>query len=67
MNKHLEIFEPRDILNLKDVSNWASNYVSKKVSTSNIHYLINYGRIHKYAENICFQTDLPCLVFPVLN
>jgi len=51
MSEQFEIFEPGDFLTLNEASNWASNYLRKKVSPSNITYLINYGRIRKYGEN----------------
>jgi len=47
----LQLFEPGDFITLKEASSWASEYLGKSVSTSNIAYLINYGRIHKYGEN----------------
>lgn len=34
--------------NIKEASEWASNYLGKDVSTNNISYLINYGKILKY-------------------
>lgn len=59
MNKiKLSLFEKKDetmaqdkLLNIKEASIWATNYTGKKVTTSNISYLINYGRIRKHAEN----------------
>lgn len=47
----LKLFEPGDFLTLKEASVWAAEYLGKKVTTNNISYLINYGRIHKYGEN----------------
>ncbi len=47
----LQLFEPGDILTLKEASSWATEYLGKSVTTSNIAYLINYGRVHKYGEN----------------
>ncbi len=47
----LKIFEPGEFLTLKEASEWASHHLEKRVSTSNISYLVNYGRIHKYGEN----------------
>jgi hypothetical protein len=47
----LRLFEPGDFLTLKEASEWATNHLRKKVTTSNISYLINYGRIHKYSDN----------------
>jgi hypothetical protein len=39
------------LVNIKEASIWASNYTGKKVTTSNISYLIQYGRIRKHGEN----------------
>ena len=50
-NLQLKLFEPGDFLTLKEASEWATNCLGKKVSTSNISYLINYGRLRKYGEN----------------
>lgn len=47
----LKLFAPGDFLTLKEASVWAAEHLGKKVTTSNIGYLINYGRIHKYGEN----------------
>lgn len=33
------------LLNPKDVAFWASSYLGKNVTTNNIVYLINYGKI----------------------
>lgn len=38
-------------LNIKEASNWASQYLGRNVSTSNISYLLNYGRISKYIQD----------------
>lgn len=51
MSVQLRLFEPGDFLSIKEASQWASDYLQKNVSTANISYLINYGRIHKYGEN----------------
>ncbi len=40
-----------ELLTLKQASQWASQYLNKDVSVSNISYLIQYGRIPKRAEN----------------
>ncbi len=47
----LKLFEPGDFLTFKEASEWASEHLQKKVTASNISYLVNYGRIHKYGEN----------------
>lgn len=47
----LKLFEPGDFLTIREASDWASQHLGKNVTSSNIAYLINYGRIHKYGEN----------------
>jgi len=43
--------ESADMIGIKEASYWASTHLGKKVSVSNINYLIQYGRIRKYGEN----------------
>jgi hypothetical protein len=43
--------EENDLTNLKEASSWASQYLNRKVTVSNISYLIQYGRIKKYGDN----------------
>lgn len=38
----------KEFVNIKDASIWASNYLRKIVTPSNISYLIQYGKIKKY-------------------
>ncbi|GHT41530.1 hypothetical protein AGMMS49921_04820 [Endomicrobiia bacterium] len=38
-------------LTIKEASIWATNYLGKEVTTSNISYLIQYGRIRKIGHN----------------
>lgn len=37
-----------DFLTISEASKWASEYLSKNVTTSNISYLVQYGRIAKH-------------------
>ncbi len=39
------------LFTIKEASDWASKYLNKKVTTSNISYLIQYGRIKKIGSN----------------
>ena len=39
------------LLNLKQASQWASDYLDKKVTPSNITYLIQYGKIDTVSNN----------------
>lgn len=34
-----------NLLNIKEASKWATKYLNKEVTTSNITYLVNYGRV----------------------
>jgi hypothetical protein len=47
-----------DLLSIKEASEWASNYMGKNVTPSNISYLIQYGRIKKIGENGSTQVSL---------
>ena len=40
-----------ELLTIKQASLWASEYLNKNITAANISYLIQYGRINKYAEN----------------
>ena len=40
-----------ELLSIKQASIWASDYLEKNVTTSNISYLIQYGRVRKVGEN----------------
>lgn len=40
-----------ELLTIKEASKWASDFLKKDVTTSNISYLIQYGLIKKYGEN----------------
>jgi hypothetical protein len=39
------------IVSLKEASIWASEYLGRKITTSNIYYLVQYGRIKNYGGN----------------
>ncbi|MCS6934305.1 MAG: hypothetical protein NZM35_04030, partial [Chitinophagales bacterium] len=40
-----------ELLSIKEASQWATEYLNKKVTPSNISYLIQYGRIKKIGDN----------------
>lgn len=40
-----------DYLTLKEASDWACNYLKRNVTTANISYLVNYGKINKHGDN----------------
>jgi hypothetical protein len=45
------------LLSIKEASKWATKYLGKDVSTSNIAYLIQYGRIRKAWNNGATQVS----------
>jgi DNA modification methylase len=49
--------EKRDLLSIKEATDWASEYIKKNVTESNISYLIQYGRIHKFQDNGSIYVD----------
>ena len=46
-----------DLLTIKEASEWASDYLKKNVTTSNISYLTQYGLIKKIGTNGAIQID----------
>jgi DNA modification methylase len=46
-----------ELLTVKDASKWASEYIGKSVTPSNISYLIQYGRIKKIGANGTIQVS----------
>jgi DNA modification methylase len=43
--------EEKKLINLKEATDWASKYLNRNVTVSNISYLLQYGRIKKYGSN----------------
>ena len=41
----------KELVSLKEASEWGSQYLSRRVTISNISYLLQYGRITKYGNN----------------
>ncbi len=50
--------ERNQLVDLKSASIWASQYLNKKVTVSNISYLIQYGRINKYGNEHNLLLDI---------
>ena len=46
-----------ELLTIKQASDWATEYLNKNITTSNISYLINYGRIKKIGDNASTLID----------
>lgn len=47
-----------DLMSTKEAAEWATNHLGKKVTPSNISYLIQYGRVRKHGENGTTQISL---------
>jgi len=41
----------KQLLTIREATKWAAKFLNKQVSTSNISYLIQYGRIRKFGKN----------------
>jgi len=48
----------RQLLTLKEACDWASSFLGKNISESNISYLIQYGKVKKYGENGSTQINI---------
>ncbi|MCY4042952.1 MAG: DNA methyltransferase, partial [Candidatus Dadabacteria bacterium] len=54
MNTATNLFpseQGHDLVAIRQASIWASHYLNRQVTPSNISYLVQYGRINKYSEN----------------
>jgi len=47
----MKLIETDELLTIKQASDWATQHLGKTVTTSNISYLIQYGRIRKIVDN----------------
>ena len=45
------IFKTMQLFSISEASKWATDYIGKNVTTSNIAYLVQYGLIRKIGEN----------------
>ena len=46
------------LLSIPEASKWATEYLEKDVSTANISYLVQYGKVKKHGENGSTQVDV---------
>ncbi len=46
------------LLTINEATKWAAKFLNKQVSTSNISYLVQYGRIKKFGENGEVRVDV---------
>ena len=50
-----EMDKDNELFTIQEASNWATEYLGREVSTSNISYLIQYGCVRKIGENSSTQ------------
>lgn len=46
------------LVTIPEASKWASDYLKKEVTPTNISYLVQYGKVKKHGENGSTQVDL---------
>jgi len=46
------------LVSIQEASQWATDYLEKEVSSTNISYLVQYGKIKKHGENGSTMVDL---------
>ncbi len=44
----ITLFEPQNLVSIREASKWASEHLKREVSESNIAYLVQYGKIKKH-------------------
>ena len=46
------------LVSIPEASKWATDYLDKDVSPTNISYLVQYGKVKKHGENGSTLVDL---------
>ena len=46
------------LVSIPEASKWATDYLEKEVSPTNISYLVQYGKVKKHGENGSTLVDL---------
>jgi len=41
-----------ELINIREASNWASDFLKREISESNISYLVQYGKVKKYNGDV---------------
>ncbi|HNR64725.1 MAG TPA: DNA methyltransferase, partial [Atribacterota bacterium] len=52
------MYQTKTLLTIKEASQWASNFLKREISESNISYLVQYGKVRKYNGGNCALIDL---------
>ena len=45
------MYTEKELLTLQEASKWATAFLGRNVTVSNISYLIQYGRVKKFSDN----------------
>jgi len=54
----ITITQTKQLLTIKEASEWASKFLNRTITESNISYLIQYGKVRKYNGNGVTQVDI---------
>ena len=54
----MDIAATRQLLTLREACKWASSFLGRNISESNISYLIQYGKVKKYGKNGSTQVSV---------
>jgi len=50
--------QTKTLLTIKEASQWASNFLKRDISETNISYLVQYGKVRKYNSNNSVLVDV---------
>ncbi len=51
-------FPQRNLVNIHEACRWATNFLHREISPTNISYLLQYGKIRRYEQNLIDLEDL---------
>jgi len=54
----MDLVAVRQLLTLREACEWASSFLGRNISESNISYLVQYGKVKKYGENGSTQINI---------
>jgi len=52
------ISQQNSLVNIQEACRWATKFLHREISPTNISYLIQYGKVKKYGENGSTQINL---------
>ncbi|MFH1608237.1 MAG: DNA methyltransferase [archaeon] len=52
------LYKMEEVISLREASRWASDYLDRPVTPSNISYLVQYAKLKKYLEGITIKVNI---------